>query len=44
VETVRANKARYAEAEAQARQQRPLRGPQYDHVGAALAAQAMLGG
>jgi ATP-dependent 26S proteasome regulatory subunit len=35
-ETVRANKARYAEAEARARRQRPLRGPQYDHVGAEL--------
>jgi predicted AAA+ superfamily ATPase len=34
VQTVRANKARYAEAEARARRQRPLRGPQYDHVGA----------
>jgi ATP-dependent 26S proteasome regulatory subunit len=34
IETVRANKARYAEAEARARRQRPLRGPQYDHVGA----------
>jgi ATP-dependent 26S proteasome regulatory subunit len=35
IETVRANKSRYAEAEAQARRQRPIRGPQYDHVGAA---------
>jgi cytidylate kinase len=36
VETVRANKTRYAEAEARARGQRPLRGPQYDHVGAEM--------
>src|SRR5262249_31617225 len=36
VQTVRANKARYAEAEARARRQRPLRGPQYDHVGAEM--------
>jgi hypothetical protein len=35
IETVRANKARYAEVEAHARRQRPIRGPQYDHVGAA---------
>jgi transitional endoplasmic reticulum ATPase len=35
IETVRANKARYAEAEFHARRQRPIRGPQYDHVGAA---------
>ncbi len=35
IETVRANQARYAEAEAVARRQRPIRGPQYDHVGAA---------
>jgi ATP-dependent 26S proteasome regulatory subunit len=34
IETVRANKARYAEAESCARRQRPVRGPQYDHVGA----------
>jgi transitional endoplasmic reticulum ATPase len=33
IETVRGNKARYAEAHA--RRQRPIRGPQYDHVGAA---------
>jgi ATP-dependent 26S proteasome regulatory subunit len=38
VDTVRANKARYAEAEARARGQRPLRGPQYDHVGAEILA------
>lgn len=36
IETVRANKARYAGAEAVAHRQRPIRGPQYDHVGAAL--------
>jgi transitional endoplasmic reticulum ATPase len=40
VETVRANKARYAEAEARARGQRPLRGPHYDHVGAEMLAVA----
>jgi shikimate kinase len=34
IETVRTNKARYAEAETSARRQRPIRGPQYDHVGA----------
>jgi AAA+ superfamily predicted ATPase len=34
IETVRTNKARYAEAEVVARRQRPIRGPQYDHVGA----------
>jgi ATP-dependent 26S proteasome regulatory subunit len=33
-QTVRANKQRYSEAERLARAQRPLRGPQYDHVGA----------
>ena len=32
-ETVRANKARYAEADARARLQRPLRAPHYDRVG-----------
>jgi ATP-dependent 26S proteasome regulatory subunit len=32
--TVSANKRRYAEAEARARRQRPLRGPHFDHVGA----------
>ncbi len=35
IATVRANKTRYAEAEVVARRQRPIRGPQYDHVGAA---------
>jgi transitional endoplasmic reticulum ATPase len=34
IETVWANKTRYAEAEAVARRQRPIREPQYDHVGA----------
>jgi transitional endoplasmic reticulum ATPase len=34
IETVRTNKTRYAEAETNARRQRPVRGPQYDHVGA----------
>lgn len=38
VETVRANKARYAEAEACARRQRPIRAPHYDHVGAGTGA------
>jgi hypothetical protein len=33
IETVRTNKARYAEADTSARRQRPIRGPQYDHVG-----------
>lgn len=32
--TVSANKRRYADAEARARQQRPVRGPHFDHVGA----------
>jgi hypothetical protein len=32
--TVSANKRRYAEAEARARRQRPVRGPHFDHVGA----------
>jgi ATP-dependent 26S proteasome regulatory subunit len=34
VATVSTNKRRYAEAEARARRQRPLRGPHFDHVGA----------
>jgi SpoVK/Ycf46/Vps4 family AAA+-type ATPase len=34
VATVSANKQRYAEAEARARRQRPVRGPHFDHVGA----------
>lgn len=34
VGTVRTNKTRYAETETNARRQRPVRGPQYDHVGA----------
>jgi ATP-dependent 26S proteasome regulatory subunit len=34
---VSANKRRYAEAEARARRQRPVRGPHFDHVGAAPA-------
>jgi transitional endoplasmic reticulum ATPase len=34
IETVRTNKTRYAEAETHAHRQRPVRGPQYDHVGA----------
>jgi hypothetical protein len=33
--TVSANKRRYAAAEARARRQRPVRGPHFDHVGAA---------
>src|SRR5207248_3180944 len=32
-ETVFKNKRRYAEAEARARRQRPVRGPHFDHVG-----------
>jgi predicted AAA+ superfamily ATPase len=34
-QTVATNKRRYADAEARARRQRPVRGPQFDHVGAA---------
>jgi ATP-dependent 26S proteasome regulatory subunit len=40
IQTVRANKARYAEAEERARRQRPLRGPLYDRVGAEMLALA----
>src|SRR5262249_3191438 len=36
IETVRANKARYAGAERAARRQHPIRGAHYDHVGAAI--------
>jgi SpoVK/Ycf46/Vps4 family AAA+-type ATPase len=35
IATVSANKGRYADAEARARRQRPVRGPHFDHVGAA---------
>jgi ATP-dependent 26S proteasome regulatory subunit len=35
IATVSANKRRYADAEARARRQRPVRGPHFDHVGAA---------